>query len=107
MDPFEAWSGEAATRVRELKPRPTKNCPIKIRSGHPELGVEGNPETGCPQDPGPGLGGNLSVGPFQAKASPILHENSRFVTGVTLAHIVNSLTLTWGFSLGKTKGSTC
>jgi hypothetical protein len=69
--------------------------------------VEGNPETGCPQDPGPGLGGKLSVGPFQAKASLILRENSHFVTGVTLSHIVDSDALTWGFSLGKNEGSTC
>ena len=55
----------------------------EIRSGRPESGVEGNPETGCPQDPGPGLGGKLSVGPIQAKASPFLHENSHFVTAIT------------------------
>jgi hypothetical protein len=31
--------------------------------------VEGLPETGCPLDPGPGLGGIFSVGLFSAKSS--------------------------------------
>src|SRR5580693_7492059 len=53
----------------ESNPGPPETA-SKIRSGHPESGVEGNPETGCPQDPGPGLGGNLSVGLFRAKSSP-------------------------------------
>ncbi len=35
------------------------NTAQKLRSGPPESGVEGFPETGCPLDPGPGLGGSF------------------------------------------------
>jgi hypothetical protein len=38
------------------------------------LGVEGYPKTGCPLDPGPGLGGISSVGLFWAIASPFSCE---------------------------------
>jgi hypothetical protein len=48
-----------------------KNSP-KRRSGPPVSGVEGLPETGCPLDPGPGLGGTVSLGLLSAKASPFL-----------------------------------
>jgi hypothetical protein len=48
--------------------------PQKLRGEPPASGVEGLPETGCPLDPGPGLGGDLSVGLFWAKASFFLRE---------------------------------
>jgi hypothetical protein len=32
---------------------------LKLRSGLPDSGVEGHPETGRPLDPEPGLGGNV------------------------------------------------
>jgi hypothetical protein len=36
--------------------------------------VEGYPETVCPQDPDPGLGGMVSLGLFSAKASSFLES---------------------------------
>ena len=53
---------------------PDRESPQKVRGGPPASGVEGYPETGCPLDPGPGLGGNSSVGLFWAIASPFLCE---------------------------------
>jgi hypothetical protein len=35
--------------------------------------VDGYPGTACPLDPGPGLGGNLSLGLFRPKSSSFLH----------------------------------
>ena len=46
----------------------------KMRGGQSTEGVEGLPGTGCPLDPGPGLGGILSLGLFAAKASPFLNK---------------------------------
>src|ERR1035441_223170 len=60
------------TRHKEPKAR-TQNCAQKLRGGQTEPGVEGLPETACPLDPGPGLGGMFSLGLFSAKASPILN----------------------------------
>jgi hypothetical protein len=56
------------------KPEARSYFAQKLRGGPPASGVEGLPETGCPLDPGPGLGGNLSLGLFWAKASPFLYE---------------------------------
>jgi hypothetical protein len=59
-----------AHRKREkISFRIARKMPGKLRSGPPESGVEGLPETGCPLDPGPGLGGIFSLGLFSAKAS--------------------------------------
>ena len=47
--------------------------PGKLRSGQPASGVEGHPGTGHPLDPEPGLGGTLSLGLLEGKASPFFH----------------------------------
>ena len=44
----------------------------KLRGGHSVSGVEGYPDTGCPLDPDPGLGGMVSLGLFSPKASYFL-----------------------------------
>ena len=49
-----------------------ETCP-KLRSGQPASGVEGHPGTGHPLDPEPGLGGTLSLGLLEGKASPFFH----------------------------------
>jgi hypothetical protein len=63
---------EGADRLNRRNPE--RESPYKLRGGPPASGVEGHPETGCPLDPGPGLGGNSSVGLFWAIASPFLCE---------------------------------
>jgi hypothetical protein len=63
---------------REDKPSQIRICTEKmaqkLRGGQPTEGVEGLPGTGCPLDPGPGLGGILSLGLFRVKASPFLNK---------------------------------
>jgi hypothetical protein len=45
--------------------------------------VEELPKVGRPLDPGPGLGGNLSLGLFLAKSSSIFEQSFPRVTAVT------------------------
>jgi hypothetical protein len=60
-----------------------KNCPKKEEAGRPASGVEGLPETGCPLDPEPGLGGIFSLGLLCGIASTFFEPNSVSVTAVT------------------------
>ena len=44
----------------------------KLRGGLTDLGSGRSPETGCPLDPEPGLGGMFSLGLLYRKASSFL-----------------------------------
>jgi len=57
--------------------------PKNIEAGRRCSGVEGLPETGCPLDPEPGLGGMFSLGSLQGKASPFLGRDLLPVTAIT------------------------
>ena len=54
------------------------------------------PETGCPPDPGPGLGDILSLGLFWAKSSSFFKEIPHFVTRVICAPKMVCFALTRG-----------
>ena len=74
MTAFERTEIAAGSRQDELKAESQPpEWAQKLRGGHPELGVEGLPETECPLDPGPGLGGMFSLGLLWAKASSFLN----------------------------------
>ena len=51
---------------------PAYQNPPKIKKRATGPGVEGYPETVCPLDPGPGLGGTVSLGLFPHKSRQIL-----------------------------------
>jgi hypothetical protein len=51
---------------------PDKIFAAKIKGGQPSSGVEGFPESGCPLDPGLGLGGTFKSRLVLAKIKPFL-----------------------------------